>query len=238
MSKYNKLYSKFGETTEAIIKYKKEDISKLSERYEKEAKRQSEIEKEKAKKRKQMIKEREQQAVLFKETKDKVSPVPMLGQLHHFILRNLYKRRLRAIIIAYQEEKLLEMDKDELEKLDKNKDFTRRETHEQKEIEGLIKQFKDFYQRDYHYFYDYPYKKPKLSISCFKEKEEIKPNPSETRHLDEDYEAVYKKGELLSTKNLQRYDCWEDKSPQEWIEICKNSGRKSHGLSPNYKKGS
>lgn len=238
MSNYNKLYSKFGETTEAIIKYKKEDITKLSERFEKEAKRQSEIEKERTKKRKLMIKEREQQAVLYKDIKDKISLGPIFGQLQVYVLRNLYKRRLKAIIVAYQAEKLLEMDKDELEKLDKNKEFTRRETYEQKEIEGLIKQFKDYYQRDYHYFYDYPYKKPKLSISCFKEKEEIKPNPAETRHLDDDYEAVYKRGELLSSKNLQRYDCWEDKSPQEWIEICKSSGRKSHGLSPNYKKGS
>ena len=48
--------------------------------------------------------------------------------------------------------------------------------------------------------------------------------------LEQDYE-VYTTP-LLGIKNLTRYDCWEDKAPEEWLDICKNNKEKDYdGLS-------
>lgn len=133
--------------------------------------------------------------------------------------------------------KLTELDKADLAKYDENKEHVIRQQKQQKELEELIKEFKEHYFREYHFIYEYPYKKAKLGISCFKENEELKDNPYESNYLEKDYKDVYKDYKLLSEKNLQRYDCWEDKTPEEWVELCQNSELEEHGKSPNYYEG-
>jgi hypothetical protein len=78
-----------------------------------------------------------------------------------------------------------------------------------------------------------PYHKPKLQISCFSENSSLQTNLEETEQLENDYLNCYDKP-LLSIKNLGRYDCWEDKDWNEWVEICKQNTKEYDGISPMY----
>lgn len=49
--------------------------------------------------------------------------------------------------------------------------------------------------------------------------------------LEQDYLNVYPPPLLniiKNLKNLARYDCWEDKTPEEWLELCRNNTEKSY----------
>lgn len=233
-------------SSDAILPYKKVNFKELSSKYEQMAKQQSKIEQEKIEIRKIAIKEKEKQRNLIKEFKDKLSSCNFIAIniSDNFSYRNEYMIKLLKKVNIF-ENPPLDKDKDkgfekaEIDKIIEFKFHLERESKEQMEIEKLIKQFKEYYYRDYHYIYNYPYKKPVIKISCFKENEELKDNIIDSEFLEKDYMDVYKNIKLLSTKNLQRYDCWTDISPEEWLEICskKQGEEESHGRSPNYSDG-
>jgi len=130
-------------------------------------------------------------------------------------------------------EKEKELDGVDKEKIISNKKFERRELRSQSEFLKLTKSYYKFKLLEYHYVYNYPYKKPKLGISCFKENEELITNNEDSLYLNEDYERSYPQ-KLLREKNLERYDCWEDIHWTEWMEICKNNTSPYDGKSPTY----
>lgn len=50
--------------------------------------------------------------------------------------------------------------------------------------------------------------------------------------LEDDYAKCYQNQVLFSIKNLARYDCWEDKTYQELLDICKDNTKDYDGVSP------
>jgi hypothetical protein len=50
--------------------------------------------------------------------------------------------------------------------------------------------------------------------------------------LEEDYAKCYQHQTLFSIKNLARYDCWEDKTYTELLDICKDNTKDFDGVSP------
>jgi hypothetical protein len=210
------------------------------------AKEHSKLEQEKTKKRKIAIKQKEKQREINKEFIEKLSSLNFVSLLvtPKFSLRNDYMNKLMKKANIFENPPLdkdrdKEMDRAEAEKLIETKLHLAREAREKQETEKLIKQFKEYYYRDYHYIYNYPYKTHKIQISCFKENEELKDNLVDSDYLEKDYLDVYRNEKLLSIKNLQRYDCWPDISPEEWIEICRSitGEEEAHGFSPNYSDG-
>lgn len=96
-----------------------------------------------------------------------------------------------------------------------------REERERKQTLKLIKEYFEYVYQDYHYIYPSPYSKPIHEITCFTENSQLATD-IELTELDKDYLRCYDKP-LISIKNLGRYDCWEDKDPKEWLEICRNN---------------
>lgn len=234
MSKFNKLHIHFGETKDAIIKYKRQDIQELSKKFEVEAKNKIESDKKKIKKKKFILKERDvynkEQVILTLQLEPNI--------YQEYKSSNNYLKNLNKLILENEKKKFDELDNIDKEKTMENKIYNERVKKEETEIFQLLYHFKEYYFRQFHFFYDYPYKKVKLQISCFKENEELRDNPFESDYLENDYLSVYKEIKLLSIKNLQRYDCWQDKSPQEWIDYCKLQNRENDGRSPTYYEGS
>lgn len=53
-------------------------------------------------------------------------------------------------------------------------------------------------------------------------------------YLESDYDKCYSSIKLINIKNLERYDCWEDKPPKKWFAICLNNEEEYDGTSPVY----
>lgn len=105
---------------------------------------------------------------------------------------------------------------------------------EDKEIEQnwqLIKEYFNYIYREFHYLYKTPYYRKKLEITCFSENASLTNNNQDISILEEDYARSYSQ-QLLSIKNLARYDCWEDKDWKEWLRICKENIKEFDGISP------
>lgn len=154
-----------------------------------------------------------------------------------FKLINKFNDDLNNIIKKHKLDKIKKLDIIELEKLNEYSIFGLRLENEMKANIKLIKKRKDYYERCYHIVYYYPYSKNKLSISCFNENEELKHHNKDTEYLEQDYLDVYKGINLSSIKNLERYDCWNDFTPEEWLDICAKSKRETHGETRVYVDG-
>ena len=245
---FAKLRTKFGESTEPVLKYKKKNLKQLSSLYEQQAKEHSLSEMKKTEERKKLIREKEKEHKLnleeIKQIREKALESNDLKEELKSKLTNEYQIKLMKKISSFENPNI----DDEETKKDINlltkayqikakRNYINREYREQVELEMLLNRFKEYYFRDYHYIYQYPYKKQKVQISCFKEGEEIKENMTDVDYLDKDYDDVYQGKKLLSIKNLQRYDCWPDLSPEEWMAWCRElsaRGDDYHGKSITY----
>jgi hypothetical protein len=110
-----------------------------------------------------------------------------------------------------------------------------REKKERLDNLKLNRQFFNINYRPFHMFYITPYKKEPFEISCLKKFSEDKTN---IELLEQDYLECYEEP-LTSIKNLGRYDCWEDETPEALMERCRkiteeSHGEKEHGKSPMY----
>lgn len=251
MSHFNQIYRKFGETKgknfnylDAVLTYKKVNVKELSEKYEQQAKEHSKKEQMKTELRKIAIKEKENEkntdssSIKLKRIR---SSLFVENQLFKYRLLNAYNDELMKKVNEFQNPILFNKETDgyEANKFIETKLHMRRQMLEQNEIQEILKKFKDNYFRDYHYIYKTPYKHNRIQISCFKENEELKINFNDTDALEKDYSDTYKDLKLLSIKNLQRYDCWPDLDPQEWVKLCAETedNDEPHGTSPNYQNG-
>ena len=109
-----------------------------------------------------------------------------------------------------------------------------REKREKSQIMSLIKQYFSVDLLEFFHYYKTPYPKEPLKISCF---EELMDNENRDMtniyYLENDYENCYST-KLANIKNLGRYDCWEDKPPEEWFAMCKENEDEYDGTSPMY----
>lgn len=233
------------------MKYKKINFKELSQKYEEQAKHHSHQEQEKTEKRKKIIVEKEKQRNLLQNKhefmfnyKERLSSnnVEINKTLWTFDLKNEYMKKLMKKVKDFEDningDYGDELDRAEAEKLIENMFHAKRLKKERDEIAQLLYKFKEYYYRDYHYIYVYPYEQKRIKITCFKENEELKENTVDSEILEKDYLEVYRGIKLLSIKNLQRYDCWPDMSPDEWLKICsEKDDNEYHGRSPNYSDG-
>ena len=71
-----------------------------------------------------------------------------------------------------------------------------------------------------------------MEITCFNQDTLLNSSSKPlTDLLEQDYLDVYP-SQLLSIKNLARFDCWEDRPAGEWLILCKENTEKTYdGLS-------
>ncbi len=110
-----------------------------------------------------------------------------------------------------------------------------REKRETNQIMSLVKQYYHIDLLEYFKYYRTPYPKEPLRISCF---EEFMDNDNRDMtnicYLEADYDKCYSSIKLINIKNLGRYDCWEDKPPEEWFAMCQKNEEEYDGTSPMY----
>ena len=110
-----------------------------------------------------------------------------------------------------------------------------REKRETNQIMSLVKQYYHIDLLEYFKYYRTPYPKEPLRISCF---EEFMDNENRDMtnicYLEADYDKCYSSIKLINIKNLGRYDCWEDKPPEEWFAMCQKNEEEYDGTSPMY----
>ena len=110
-----------------------------------------------------------------------------------------------------------------------------REKREANQIMSLVKQYYHIDLLEYFKYYRTPYPKEPLRISCF---EEFTDNDNRDMtnicYLEADYDKCYSSIKLINIKNLGRYDCWEDKPPEEWFAMCQKNEEEYDGTSPMY----
>ena len=105
-----------------------------------------------------------------------------------------------------------------------------RELKEQLEVLKLVKQYFEITFHPFHKWYQTPYFKKALEITCF---DQFSEDTSNIDYLEEDYSNCYNVP-LLTIKNLGRYDCWEDMPPERWLEMCQKNQEEYDGTSPMY----
>ena len=110
-----------------------------------------------------------------------------------------------------------------------------REKRETNQIMSLMKQYYHIDLLEYFKYYRTPYPREPLRISCF---EEFMDNDNRDMtnicYLEADYDKCYSSIKLINIKNLGRYDCWEDKPPEEWFAMCQKNEEEYDGTSPMY----
>ena len=110
-----------------------------------------------------------------------------------------------------------------------------REKRETNQIMSLVKQYYHIDLLKFFKYYRTPYPREPLRISCF---EEFTDNENKDMtnicYLEADYDKCYSSIKLINIKNLGRYDCWEDKPPEEWFAMCQKNEEEYDGTSPMY----
>ena len=110
-----------------------------------------------------------------------------------------------------------------------------REKRETNQIMSLVKQYYHIDLIEYFKYYRTPYPKEPLRISCFEEfTDNENRDTTNICYLEADYDKCYSSIKLINIKNLGRYDCWEDKPPEEWFAMCQKNEEEYDGTSPMY----
>ena len=220
------IVKRMGKDKEPILKIKTQDFKKLSKQFEDEAKKKSEH-KLKVKKLNLNIHRGLEKPMIIYEGEPNREYATVHEEKKTF---TKFQNDENSLLLKY---KMLMSRNTKKEIIA----LTPEENRLEREKEIVINQLKQFftnYEREFHYFFNSRLPRKKYQITAFTDNTEIQTSFEETIILEEDYLNSYDKL-LLGIKNLARYDCWEDKSPFEWVELCKRNGEDEYdGISPIY----
>ena len=213
-----KFEKKLGKSKEPIVKIKSVDFHALSRKYEHELEKKS-------KKKREEEKERKKKAFISI-TKIKNNNPPVT---------NAQPNDNTGIIPISSTVTFKYNPKEESTPLYLLGQHEQREKREKAQIMSLIKQYFFIDLLEFFKYYKTPYPKEPLKISCF---EELMDNENRDMtnicYLEADYDKCYSSLKLINIKNLGRYDCWEDRPPEEWFAMCQKNDEEYDGTSPMY----
>ena len=202
-----KFEKKLGKSKDPIVKIKNRDFHALSRQIEQELERKS-------KKKREEEKERKKKAFNSITKKNKIQAPVTENQRNE----DTYTMPIsKTITFNYNA-------KEDLTPIYMLGQHEQREKRERAQIMSLIKQYYYIDLLEFFKYYRTPYPKEPLKISCF---EELMDNENRDMtnicYLEADYDKCYSSIKLINIKNLGRYDCWEDRPPEEWFALCQKN---------------
>ncbi len=202
-----KFEKKLGKSKEPIVKIKNVDFHALSRKLEKEYEMKS-------KKRREEEKERKKKAF---------NSITKKGNHHSPVTEKINNEDTNIIPIS-STVTFKYNPKEDSTPIYMLGQHEQREKRERAQIMSLIKQYYNIDLLEFFKYYRTPYPKEPLRISCF---EELMDNENRDMtnicYLEADYDKCYSSIKLINIKNLGRYDCWEDRPPEEWFALCQKN---------------